>query len=146
MNHDEFMRRTLQLTFIGQSRRSNWDAIGRSYLADIRAMDDISRALSIASYEDGGLEKVFRAFLKAKHWNGPLLEAFRHFVTEHIRFDSDPEQGHGALCRHLTPDDRVAPLWVAFRQMLVEATPALAVYRYAPDETVAERAGQAAVS
>jgi hypothetical protein len=68
---------------------------------------------------------VFRAFLQARHWDGPLLQAFRHFLTEHIRFDSDPGQGHGALCRHLTPNDSVLPLWTAFRDILVEAAPGL---------------------
>jgi hypothetical protein len=125
MNHDEFMRRTLTLTSIAQNRRRSLEAIGQSYLARARAMDRMSRALSIASYEDGGLEKVFRAILNAKHWDAPLLEAFKHFLIEHIRFDSDPEQGHGALCRHLPPDYRVLPLWTGFKQILVEAAPGL---------------------
>lgn len=125
MNHDEFMRRTLALTPIAESRRRSLESIGQSYLERVRTMDRMSRALSIASYEDGGLEKVFRAILKAQDWDDPLLEAFNHFLTEHIRFDSDPEQGHGALCRHLTPNDQVLPLWAAFRQILVEAAPRL---------------------
>ena len=125
MNHDEFMRRTLALTTISESRRRKLAAIGQAYLAKIRAMDNHSRASAIASYEDGGLEKVFRAFLKAPRWNNPLLKAFQHFLVEHIRFDSDPEQGHGALCRHLTPDDRVHALWAEFREMLIQAAPRL---------------------
>jgi hypothetical protein len=125
MNHDEFMRRTLELTTIAAERRRRLEVIGQSYLTKVRAMDRMSRAVSIASYEDGGLEKVFRAILKAQDWNGPLLQAFKHFLTEHIRFDTDPEQGHGALCRHLTPNDRVFPLWTAFRQILVEAASGL---------------------
>jgi len=32
----------------------------------------------IASYEDGGLERLFQAILAISHWNGPLLQAFRH--------------------------------------------------------------------
>src|SRR3984893_16990526 len=64
MNHDEFMRRTLALTTISDSRRRNLAAIGQVYLSKIRAMDDHSRASAIVSYEDGGLEKVFRAILK----------------------------------------------------------------------------------
>src|SRR5215470_16746787 len=127
MNHDEFMRRTLALTTISESRNRDLAAIGQAYLNKIRAMDDESRASAIASYEDGGLERVFRAILKAPHWSSPLLQAFRHFLAEHIRFDSDPEQGHGALCRHLTPDDRVHALWAEFRQMLVRAAPRLTV-------------------
>ena len=124
MNHDEFMRRTLALTKIDSTRQRNLESIGQSYLAKTRALDHLTRALALASYEDGGLERVFRAILKAPRWDDPLLEAFKHFLTEHIRFDSDPEQGHGALCRHLTPDDRILPLWGAFRQMLIEAVPA----------------------
>src|SRR5262249_6346116 len=125
MNHDEFMRRTLALTTISESRRRDLADIGQAYLTEIRAMDDGSRASAIASYEDGGLERVCRAILKAPDWSNPLLKAFKHFLEEHIRFDSDPEQGHGALCRHLTPDDRVNALWVEFRKMLVRAAPRL---------------------
>jgi hypothetical protein len=105
-------------------------------------MDDGSRASAIASYEDGGLEKVFCAILKAPHWNNPLLKAFRHFLTEHIRFDSDPEQGHGALCRHLTPDDRVHALWAEFMDMLIQAAPRLSVVK---DEQHAETGPKSAV-
>jgi hypothetical protein len=122
MNHDEFMRRTLTLATIPHGSRQHLEAIGQSYLARIRMMDNVSRALSLASYEDGGLERVFKAMLRAEDWDNPLLQAFRHFLTEHIRFDSDPNQGHGALCRHLTPDDRVLPFWAAFKQILVDAS------------------------
>ena len=98
----------------------------RLALADIGSRNSSDRqGLALASYEDGGLERVFRAILTARHWNGPLLQAFKHFLTEHIRFDSDPDQGHGALCRHLTPDDRVLPLWAEFKRMLIDAVPRL---------------------
>jgi hypothetical protein len=125
MNHDEFMRRTLELTKIPESNRSKLTALGHDYLARVRAMDPHTRASALASYEDGGLEAVFRAILRAPHWNGPLLGAFKHFLTEHIRFDSDPDAGHGALCRHLAPDERVIPLWTEFKKTLVEAAPRL---------------------
>jgi hypothetical protein len=125
MNHDEFMRRTLGLTPIEESERDRLTRIGQSYLATVRALDRTSRALSIASYEDGGLEKVFRSILKAPRWEATLLQAFRHFLLEHIRFDSDPDAGHGALCRHLWPDERVLPFWVAFESMLLAAVPQL---------------------
>jgi hypothetical protein len=126
MNHDEFMRRTLELTSIPDSERHRLKAIGDSYLIKVRAMARKSRALALATYEDGGLESVFRAMLTARQWSTDLLQAFKHFLSEHIRFDSDPEQGHGALCRHLAPDDRAYPLWVEFKRMLVEAAPRLA--------------------
>jgi hypothetical protein len=124
MNHDEFMRRTLLLKKIDASRQRDLENIGETYLAKTRALDEMNRALALASYEDGGLERVFRAILTAQHWDDPVLQAFKHFLSEHIKFDSDPEQGHGALCRHLTPDDRILPLWGAFRQMLIDAVPA----------------------
>jgi hypothetical protein len=126
MNHDEFMRRTLELTQIPENRKRELTAIGQGYLARTRAMDSNVRALALASYEDGGLEAVFGAFLTAPTWDGPLLQAFRHFLAEHIRFDSDPDGGHGALCRHLVPDERVGPLWAEFKRILVEAAPRLA--------------------
>ena len=125
MNHDEFMRRTLELAKIPEIGRIVLSDIGNKYLKTVRAIDPHIRALALATYEDGGLERVFRAILTAPHWNGPLQQAFKHFLAEHIRFDSDPDQGHGALCRHLTPDDRVLPLWAEFKHMLVEAAPNL---------------------
>ena len=124
MNHDEFMRRALELTKIPEIGRMFSD-IGHKYLKTVRAIDPKVRALALATYEDGGLERVFRAILTAPNWNGPLQQAFKHFLAEHIRFDSDPDQGHGALCRHLTPDNRVLPLWAEFKHMLVEAAPNL---------------------
>ena len=125
MNHDEFMRRTLTLTALDDARRAWLEALGQAYLAKVRAADDLTKALSIASYEDGGLEAVFGSILKAKDWDGALLGAFKHFLVEHIRFDSDPDAGHGALCRHLSPDDRILPLWVAFRDIFTAAAPEL---------------------
>jgi hypothetical protein len=132
MNHDEFMRRTLDLTKIPEIGRIVLSDIGNKYLKTIRAIDPHIRALALATYEDGGLETVFRAILTAPNWKGPLQQAFKHFLAEHIRFDSDPDQGHGALCRHLTPDDRVLPLWTEFKHMLFEAVPRLAHSEGAP--------------
>ncbi len=126
MHHDEFMRRTLTLTPIPEERKRRLEALGQAYLAEIRAMDDMTRAISLASYEDGGLEAVFTAIIKAPNWDGELLRAFKHFLVGHIALDSDPNGGHGALCRHLVPDDRILPLWTAFRQILVDSAPALA--------------------
>ena len=125
MNHDEFMRRLLQLSPVSDERRCAFEALGARYLDEVRATDDLTRALSIASYEDGGLERIFRAFLQAPVRNNPALKAFRHFLTEHIRFDNDPDQGHGALSRHLAPDDRILPLWLGFERLLVAFVPTL---------------------
>ena len=125
MNHDEFMRRAIMLSPIDTQRRARLEQLGQSYLMSVRGVDDQTKALAIASYEDGGLEQVFTAFLKATPWDGPVLDAFKHFLTEHIRFDSDPEQGHGALSRHLAPDDRILPLWSAFHDLLAQAVPKL---------------------
>jgi len=125
MNHDEFMRRTLTLLPIEPEKSARFTAMGNAYLAAIRERDAISRALSIASYEDGGLERVFNAILRFQNWDNPLLRAFKHFLVAHIRFDSDPEKGHGALCRHLSPDDRVLPFWHAFREIFITFVPRL---------------------
>jgi hypothetical protein len=125
MNHDEFMRRTLMLHSISAEVQARVAAAGESYLASVHCLDRASRALSISSYEDGGLEAVFRAMLKFDDWNIDLLRAFRHFLVEHVRFDSDPEAGHGALSRHLAPDDRVLPLWSAFKGLFLSCVPAL---------------------
>jgi hypothetical protein len=125
LDHDEFMRRLLDLSPGDRPRPSFIDGIGQRYLDSIRRIDLETRARSIASYEDGGLEKLFRAMLTAPHWDSPLLQAFRHFLVQHIRFDEDPEQGHGALSRHLAPNDRILPLWQECRRLFVDAAPAL---------------------
>ncbi len=125
MNHDEFMRRTLTLSTMTEARRHEILAMGQEYLSKTRSLSKITRAMALASYEDGGLERVFSAMLTARHWSGPLLQAFKHFLSEHIRFDSDPNLGHGALCRHLTPDDSILPLWIEFKKMLIGAAPKL---------------------
>ncbi len=126
MNHDEFMRRILVLSDLPPVTRAAIEKLGQAYLAATRRLPEAARALSISSYEDGGLETVFRAILTAPDWDHPALLAFQHFLVEHIRFDSDDEAGHGALSRHLVPDDRVVPLWNAFRDLLVSAAPRLA--------------------
>ncbi len=123
MNHDEFMRRVVAMAPLDPDERDRLERLGKSYLAEARGMDALTRAMSLSSYEDGGLEKTFNAILQAPDWNEPSLRAFRHFLVEHIRLDGDE---HGSLCRHLVADDRVLPLWIAFRNMLVEAAPRLA--------------------
>jgi hypothetical protein len=125
MNHDEFMRRALELSPLPIERTRRLKSIGGTYLSEVRSADSVSCALSIASYEDGGLENVFKAMLTFQNWDTDLLRAFRHFLSEHVRFDSDPDQGHGALSRHMAPDDRVLGLWEAFRNILVTSAPAL---------------------
>jgi hypothetical protein len=127
MNHDEFVRRLLKLSPVDDDRRNKLEKIGKKYLNKVRQLDDAIRASSIVSYEDGGLERVFRAMLMSRNWTNPLLEGFRHFLTEHIRFDNDPEKGHGALSRHLRLDDAVLPLWTAFRESLTAAAPTLII-------------------
>jgi hypothetical protein len=125
MHHDEFVRRLIEETQLDKVTAARLTAVGERYLKTTRHMSDLARAKSIASYEDGGLESVFRAILRARDWQHPGLPAFHHFLTEHIRFDSDPVGGHGALSRHLIADNRVVPLWAAFRNMLLEAVPQL---------------------
>jgi hypothetical protein len=124
MDHDEFMRRLLTLQV---SRRGELiEALGMNYLRRIRALDEIVRASSIASYEDGGLSRIFAAMLRAPKWNGEAQQAFRHFLERHILFDADDENGHGNLSRHLSIDDTlIMPLWSAFAELLSLAVPRL---------------------
>src|SRR6202046_2353790 len=127
MNHDEFMRRVVESASLDQAARERVDALGREYLAEVSLRDPLPRAMALAlsSYEDGGLEAVFGAILKAPDWNEPSLGAFKHFLVEHIKLDSG-EDSHGSLCRHLVADDRILPLWEAFKNLLVTAAPRLA--------------------
>ncbi len=130
MDHDEFMRRTLALSPLDDLEQRRAQFLGEIYLIEVRNVEPQVRATSLASYESGGLQSVFTAFMKARDWDTPLLQAFRHFVTEHIRFDGDDvDSGHGALSKHLSVDDRILPLWTAFRDLLVESVPSLALTR-----------------
>jgi hypothetical protein len=122
MNHDEYMRRTLALLPFTAARAPAFEGIGRRYLAATRSQPSSTRIAALASYEDGGLQRVFSSMLTFAHWNNAVLLAFRHFLQEHVRFDSDSDKGHGALCRHIDVDDRVLPLWSNFRDLLVAAT------------------------
>ncbi len=125
LNHDEFMRRALLLSPVSDEKHGNYAELGDKYLMEMRQLDPSLRAMSIVSYEDGGLESVFRAILTSPAYDTLLLNAFRHFMLEHIRFDSDPLQGHGALSRHIGVDDRVETIWAAFRQLFTEFAPGL---------------------
>ena len=127
MNHCEFMRRVLALAPISAEKRQRFETAGARYLAMVRTMDPQIRALSIASYEDGGLERVFGAVLKSPPAENPVVAGFRYFLFAHIQFDSDPNGGHGAMTRHLKPDDRVLPLWSAFHALFVGFVPSLAM-------------------
>jgi hypothetical protein len=124
LNHDEFMARLLRLQPIDGI--DDIKAAGNRYLASTRAVDDLARAKSIGSYEDGGLSDVFSAFLQAPGWEGPTLQAFRHFLQKHVEFDSDNDAGHGVLAQTLSPDDTIAPLWELFEDILHSAIPRIA--------------------
>ena len=125
MNHDEFMRRTLRLMNFDGHDQARLTQIGLRYLAATRKLPAHARAMSIPTYEDGGLETVFRAILTAPNWEHSSLKAFRHFLEAHIQFDSDIENGHGALSRHLRPDGETLLLWTYFRDLLLGAVPSL---------------------
>jgi hypothetical protein len=125
MNHDEFMARALGLFEIPAALRMAYQDAGERYLAQVRNVEPAIRATSMASYEDGGLEAVFKAILRSPDYDNALIRAFRFFLSEHIRFDSDPDAGHGSLSRHIEADDNVAVLWDLFRRLLLETTPAL---------------------
>ena len=123
VNHDEFVKRLLLLQSVPQE--DILEEAGTTYLWKVRQMDDSIRARSIASYEDGGLSSVFTAMLRAPRWQGAGQEAFRFFLEEHIRFDTDADEGHGALSRHLKVDDDILPLWTEFKELLTIAAPIL---------------------
>jgi hypothetical protein len=136
MNHDEFMRRLLTLQPMGDVAAI--ERAGAKYLAKSRAMDDHVMAMSIASYEDGGLQSVFSAMLRAPSWTGAGQRAFRHFLEKHIEFDSDSDGGHGALSRHIPVDDSILPLWAAFEDILRCAVPAFARHPAVAETSPAE--------
>jgi O-acetylhomoserine (thiol)-lyase len=123
LDHDEFVRRLLRLQPVPDEARLV--RLGEDYLTQVRAVGGITRAMSLASYEDGGLSRVFQSMLQADTWDGPGPSAFRFFLEQHVRFDLEGKQAHGGLVRHLRPDGRILPLWVAFKELLVRAVPRL---------------------
>ncbi len=123
MDHDEFIRRAAAMSSLDPVERDRVDKIGHAYLEDVHRMEPLVRAMSLSSYEDEGLPRVFSAMLQAPDWDEPSLGAFRHFLVQHVALDSN---SHGALCRHLVADDRILPLWTAFQNLLVDAAPKLA--------------------
>ncbi len=123
MNHDEFIRRTVAMSSLDEAKRARVEKLGRAYLENVHRVNPLVRALSLSSYEDGGLPRVFSAMLRAPHWDEPSLGAFRHFLALHVSLDCNC---HGALCRYLVADDRILPLWKAFQNLLVKAAPKLA--------------------
>lgn len=123
LNHDEFIRRLLVIDAAETTGRVA--ILGGAYVEEARTLDEATRAISIASYEDGGLSRVFSAMLRAPDWRGVLASGFRHFLEKHILFDGDDEGGHDSLSRHLQPDDRILPLWLGFKDLLLAAVPTL---------------------
>lgn len=123
MNHDEFIRRAVAMSSLNAAERARVERIGRAYLDDVHGIEPLVRAISLSSYEDEGLPRVFSAMLNAPDWDEPSLGAFRHFLVLHVHLDSNV---HGELCRHLAADDRILPLWKAFRNLVVDAAPKLA--------------------
>jgi len=122
LNHDEFMRRALGLVPLNSRRTVELRRHGAAYLEAVHRTDPMSRAMSIVSYERGGLERVFRAMLTARDWNNPALAAFRHFLIGHLRLDDH----HGDLVSHLHADEKAAPLWQLFHDLLLSCVPRLA--------------------
>ncbi len=125
MNHDTFMLRALRLSPVSDEDRARFEAAGKTYDREIMDIRPKARALSIGSYERGGLERLFKAILTAPDYDDAALQGFRYFMEAHIRFDSDPLEGHGALSRQMTPDASVVPLWEAFKQLLLNCAPNL---------------------
>ncbi len=125
MNHDTFMQRALRLSPVSDADRRRFEFAGKNYGRAIMSIRPKARALSIGSYERGGLERLFRAILTAPDYDNATLEGFRYFMEAHIRFDSDPLEGHGALSRQMTPDESVLPLWEAFKNLLLDCAPNL---------------------
>lgn len=68
---------------------------GEIYLSQVRTLSNEVRAMSVVSRERE-LPGIFRRVLEAKDWSAPGLDAFRYYLTEHIRLDS-MEGGHGDL-------------------------------------------------
>jgi hypothetical protein len=126
LNHDTFMQRALRLSPVSERDRRRFERAGQAYADEIMSIPPKARALSIGSYERGGLERLFQAILTAPEYDDAALEAFRYFMAAHIRFDSDPIEGHGALSRIMTPDASVVPAWDAFRKLLLSCAPRLA--------------------
>lgn len=89
---------------------------GERYVQFVRRLPEPVRLMSIVSREQE-LPGIFSAILKAPGWNDlPELEAYRHYLSEHIRLDSG-SGGHADLLSSLEVDDSVSSFWEARLQM-----------------------------
>jgi hypothetical protein len=61
MNHDEFMRRTLELAKIPETGRIVLSDIGKKYLKAVRAIDPKIQALALATYEETKVTALYAA-------------------------------------------------------------------------------------
>ncbi len=68
---------------------------GELYLSQVRLLSDSVRAMSVFSRENE-LPKIFELILEARDWSKPILTAYKHYLTEHIRLDT-MEGGHAEL-------------------------------------------------
>lgn len=59
------MRRALNLEAINEICRRRLLTIGAAYLGKVRAADDATRALSLPTYEDGGLKSISLDFARS---------------------------------------------------------------------------------
>lgn len=96
--------------------------LGDLYQAACRELDDKTRAMSIFSREEE-LSGIFERILKAKDWSTSELTAFRHYLEQHIAFDSN-KGGHHDLTKEFPIDDSVKPFYEA-RLNMYRAIPKL---------------------
>ncbi len=96
---------------------------GEQYLNVCRAFSDELRAMSVFSreFESTG---IFKRILSAKDWDACGLSAFRYFIEEHIRLDSE-DGGHHDMIKHYTITDEVDAFYEARYKMY------LAIERFA---------------
>lgn len=76
----------------------NYLDLCRDFSAEVRLMTVVSR--------EKELPPVFAAILDAQDWEAPGLDAYKYFLTEHVRLDSE-EAGHHELIKHIPTDERI---------------------------------------
>ncbi len=108
-DHSEFLWHFIEKK--GISTDPNVTNTGKEYLQKVQTLPKEVRVMSIVSREYE-LSRIFARILKAKDWSLPGLQAFRYFLEEHIKLDSE-EGGHADLLQGFKVDDRVTAFYEA---------------------------------
>lgn len=110
-DHHEFLRHFLLKHGIIEMLEPRLGPHAAVYLDACRALRPEIRAMTVFSREEE-LSGIFVGMLDAKDWSAPGLDAFNHYLSRHIAFDSS-QGGHHDLISNFEVDENVLPFYEA---------------------------------